>query len=152
MGGDDALERVAGGELGAERGRGGGRAEFERGAGVPEPELGGVDPVPVARFAFGQEEENRGAGAAGAVGGQVAPGLAVVAALGVWLEAEGGDDGGGGETGVAEVYRKLSLRLRRSARAATVGARMKGLQANSSDRRLGTVGLLSARRAWTWAA
>lgn len=152
MGGDDALEHVAGGKVGAKEGGGGGGAELERAAGLPEPELGGVDPVPVARFAGGQQEENGGAGAAGAVGRGVAPGLAVVTALGVRLEAEGGDDGGGLEGGVAEVYRKVSLRLRRSARAATVGARRKGLQASSSDRRLGTVGLPSARRAWTWPA
>lgn len=152
MGGDDALERVAGGEVGAEGGGGGWGAEFERGAGLPDPEFGGVDAVPVAGFALGEEEEDGGAGAAGAVGRGVAPGFAEVAALGVRLQAEGGDDGGGGEGGVAEVYRKLSLRARRSARVAMSGARRKGLQASSSDRRLGTVGLPSARIALTFAA
>jgi hypothetical protein len=67
VGGDVALERVAGGEVGAERGGGGGGAQLERGAGLPDPELGGVDAVPVAGFALGEEEEDRRAGAAGAV-------------------------------------------------------------------------------------
>ncbi len=147
-----ALERVAGGEVGAERGGGGGGAQLERGAGLPDPELGGVDAVPVAGFALGEEEEDRRAGAAGAVGRGVAPGFAEMAALRVRLQAECGDDGLGGEGGVGEVYRKLSLRARRSARVAMSGARRKGLQASSSERRLGTVGSPRARMALTLAA
>lgn len=54
------------------------------------PDLVGIDPVPVRPLAGFQQEEDRGAGAAASIRG--AEGLAKMAAFGMRLQPEMGDD------------------------------------------------------------
>ncbi len=71
----------------------GGDAELERRAGIPVPDLVGIgEPVPGGALALPQQVIDRGAGAAPAVRGGVAVGLAIPAAFRMRGQAERGDD------------------------------------------------------------
>ena len=58
-------------------------AQQQRCAGLPDPKFGGIHAVPVAAFAVAQQEQDRGAGAARSIRRRIAPGLAIVPALGM---------------------------------------------------------------------
>jgi len=126
--GDRNLRLVAGEEPGPEavytdRAPVRGDAQLERRARVEVPDLGGVDAVPVRGLARGEHVEDRGHRAAAAVLGDVAEGLAEMAALWVWLEPESGDDGLrvahrlGAAAGAATPRRASSSVTRRARRA-----------------------------------
>src|SRR5258708_5757632 len=90
------------------------------------PDLGSIDPVPMRALARLQEVIDRGRG--GAPGDRrILERLDIVAALGVGLHAEGGDDVAGGEgrhVGISCVRTNQNrfLRSRSSANAATGSA------------------------------
>jgi hypothetical protein len=96
-GGDQDLGLLAGGQVRAEDVDGDRLvalldAQGHGGAEVVQPELVGVDPVPIRPLALPQQEVDRGPRASAAVARVVTPGLPVVTPLGVRLEAEVLDD------------------------------------------------------------
>lgn len=112
---------------------------------MPQPQFVGIDAVPVAGFTRRQQKQDRRP-----VARFLAEGLAVVPALRVGCEAQGGDDVRGREAGIAEIrQRKWSFRVRKSASVVASRARRNGLQASSSARREGRVGSPAARLART---
>src|SRR5262249_21747546 len=121
---------------------------------------GGVDAMPVRALAGRKQVVDRRAGRARSLGRGDAVRLRVVAALGVRLEAEFGDD----VCGAAHAL-KLSLRWRSSAEVAGASpgwpiaacicglpACRKGLAARSAPIVVGTVGSLRERLSFTSAA
>jgi hypothetical protein len=101
------LRRFAGGKIGAEAQPDYGTArlgdgEFERRAGIPMPDLGGVDAMPMRALAAREQEIDRSREGAGAVAfSLVAEGLAEMSALGIRLQSQETDDIGGAQRGLA---------------------------------------------------
>ncbi len=108
------LQDFAGGEVRAEpdppwRDGRRGDLEHERRAGLPQPDLGGIDAVPVAALPRREQEQDRRAGTAPAIAGQVAPGLAVVAAFRMRGQCQRPDDRFGLQSGLAQIDQLASL-------------------------------------------